>query len=473
MKRLIAGIVAAFLALVSSPALAQDPARVVEPARSPELPTINLRRTVTVDVVRRTKDAVVYISSTKLVNRRMSLMPDDPFLRQFDFGMGQTVRVPATALGSGFIVHPDGYVVTNNHVVDRARQIKVELADGRKLDADLISADPGADLAILKVSADKPLPALELGDSSDLMIGEPVIAVGNPLGYSHSVSTGSVSAIHRDISISPNDRAQLTDLIQTDAAINPGNSGGPLLNAYGQVIGMNTAIRGDAQNIGFAIQINKLREMIPALLNPIQAAKLDIPIKLAEKLTVTPPATISSQVELCEEDDKRVAVAEINGRKPKDIVDAYAIVLASKPGDSIALKLADGSTRKIEVKAAAASASVTAAKKRLGLTVEELTPMLAQKSGVVDEDGILITDVAADSIAEAAGLQRGDVITQVWIPLPANHRQAIIHPVATLEKFGILVQGLPKTGRVQFFIHRGEQSGTVDLDMGVARRNST
>src|SRR6185369_3320500 len=141
-------------------------------------PTINLRRTVTVDVVRRTKDAVVYISTTKLVTQRMSPFPDDMFLRDFDLGIGRIVKVPQSALGSGFIVHPDGYVVTNNHVIDRARQIKVELADGRKLDAELISSDPMTDLAILKVSTDTPLPALELGDSQDLMIGEPVIAVG-------------------------------------------------------------------------------------------------------------------------------------------------------------------------------------------------------------------------------------------------------------------------------------------------------
>src|SRR5205085_5154128 len=126
---------------------------------------------------------------------------------------------------------------TNNHVIDRARRITVELSDGRKLPAELISADADADLAVLKISSDKPFPTLELGDSSDLMIGEPVIAVGNPFGYSHSVSTGIVSAIHRDLKDQRN-KILLGDLIQTDAAINPGNSGGPLLNAYGQVIGI-------------------------------------------------------------------------------------------------------------------------------------------------------------------------------------------------------------------------------------------
>jgi S1-C subfamily serine protease len=127
-------------------------------------PEINLRKTIVVDVVRKTKDAVVNVSTTKLVSRRMG--PFDPFWQQFD--VGQVVQVPANSLGSGFIIHPDGYIVTNNHVIDRARVINVELADGRKPQAELISADAEADLAILKITSDKPLPTIELGDSSDL-----------------------------------------------------------------------------------------------------------------------------------------------------------------------------------------------------------------------------------------------------------------------------------------------------------------
>src|SRR3954468_18426073 len=161
---------------------------------------INLRKTVTVDVVHKTKDAVVNISTTKTVARRVSgFGGNDPFWSPFD--AGQVVQVPANSLGSGFIIHKEGYVVTNHHVIDRARTINVELADGRKLPADLISSDAEADLAVLKIHSDtdQAFPALELGDSSDLMIGEPVIAVGNPMGFSHSVSTGIVSAVHRDL----------------------------------------------------------------------------------------------------------------------------------------------------------------------------------------------------------------------------------------------------------------------------------
>src|SRR4051794_12117078 len=285
---------------------------------------LNLRRTTIVEVVEKTKNAVVYISSRKIVPQRISLFPNDPFWQDF----GETRMVPVGSLGSGFIIHSNGYIVTNNHVIDRAREIKVELTDGRKYDADLVSADSDADLAILKINADKPLTVLELGDSSDLMIGEPVIAVGNPLGYSHSVSTGIVSAVHRDLKADNGGAVVLGDLIQTDAAINPGNSGGPLLNAYGQVIGINTAIRGDAQNIGFAIQVNRLRDLIPDLMSPSQAVKLDMPIKLKEHRTIIEPSTVTSTVERA---DGGVPVLSIAGQKPKDIIDAYAILLKQKP----------------------------------------------------------------------------------------------------------------------------------------------
>src|SRR5688572_6812349 len=274
-------------------------------------PTINLRKTVTVDVVQKTKDAVVYVNTSKMI--RTSPFGDDPFFRH----LMPPQNVQVHSLGSGFLIHEDGYCVTNNHVIDRAREIIVDLPDGRKLEADLVAADPDNDIAILKLKSDKPLPYLELGDSSDLLIGEPVIAVGNPLGFSHSVSTGIVSALHRTLE---DPRLKLEALIQADAAINPGKSGGPLLNAYGQVIGINTAIRGDAQNIGFAIQVNRLRDLIPSLLDPQQAAKVDLPIKLAERRKVTPPATVTSEV-ISFAGDKRLVVASINGVKPRNIVD--------------------------------------------------------------------------------------------------------------------------------------------------------
>ncbi len=419
------------------------------PVFAADAPGINLRRTVTVDVVEKTKGAVVNISTKKLVSQRVGF-GGDPFFQQFDFG--QTRIVPASSLGSGFIVHPSGYVITNNHVIDRARRIEVELADGRKLPADLVSADPESDLAVLKIASDTPLPTLPLGDSSDLMIGEPVIAVGNPLGFSHSVSTGIVSAVHRDLK-SQEDKVLLGDLIQTDAAINHGNSGGPLLNAYGQVIGINTAIRGDAQNIGFAIQVNKLRDMIPELMNPAQVKKVDVPIKLREVRTVKPPAIVYSGVEVVGE-EKRRGLVEINGHPPNDIIEAYAILLESKIGQSVRLKFGDGSELTLEPKAVPLPDAIVQAKSRLGLTVEPLTPRLAQKYGMLTEDGLFVSQVARGSVGAKAGLEPGDVIVRLGR-----------YKVRTLDDFAALMQMLPTEGRVRIAVIRGNQLGEGILEL--------
>ena len=408
-------------------------------------PSINLRKTVTVDVVQKTKDAVVYVNTSKMI--RTSPFGDDPFFRNLI--PQQTMQV--TSLGSGFIIHEDGYCVTNNHVIDRAREIVVDLPDGRKLDADLVAADPDNDIAILKLKSDKPLPYLELGDSSDLLIGEPVIAVGNPLGYSHSVSTGIVSAIHRKLE---DPRIKLEDLIQTDAAINPGNSGGPLLNAYGQVIGINTAIRGDAQNIGFAIQVNRLRDLIPSLLDPQQAAKVELPLKLAERRKVTPPATVTSEV-MSFAGEQRLVVTTINGTRPRNIVDAYAMILKTKAGGELTLGFADGSSQKLTAKPVAPPDAIGQAKTRLGIVVEALSPMVAQKYGVEIEAGMLVTQVTRGSPADQAGVKIGDVIVGVGR-----------YPINTMEDFAMLLQALPASGQVRVQVVRGDQQGYLRLRLG-------
>ena len=409
---------------------------------------INLRRTVTVEVVKKTKDAVVNISATKIVNQRMNPFGGDPFWQQFD--IGDVARIPADSLGSGFIVHPDGYVVTNHHVIDRARRVNVELADGRKLPAELISSDPEADLAILKINDTKPFPTIELGDSSDLMIGEPVIAVGNPMGFSHSVSTGIVSAIHRDLK-DQREKVILKDVIQTDAAINPGNSGGPLLNAYGQVIGINTAIRGDAQNIGFAIQVNRLRDLIPELMNPTHVTKVDVPIRFFEKRKLIPPAGVAC--EICVDGNDR-AVAAVNGHKPVDIVDAYATLLRVKAEQKhVTIKYADGKTAEIAVRPSPLPSTVVEAKKRLGITVEQVTPMLAEKYQVQSEDGLFISEVQKGSVAAAAGLKPGDVIVQV-----GRYR------VSSLNDFGILLERFPEKGKVRVGVVRNDRVGYAMLE---------
>jgi len=401
----------------------------------------NLRRTNAVEVVDRTKDAVVNIAATKIIAQRNNPFPNNPFFQGFDFG--PAVLVPASSLGSGLIVHPSGYVVTNNHVIESAHEITVELNDGRKLGAKLIASDKRADLAVLKISDPKGFPAIGLGDSSDLMPGEPVIAVGNPLGYSHSVSAGIVSALHRDLK-GESGKVAMGDLIQTDAAINPGNSGGPLLNAYGQVIGINTAIRGDAQNIGFAIPVNRLRDLIPKLMNPARVVKIEVPGKFMERRKITPPATISVEIEMTTAAGKTHRVEEIDGRKPADIVDAYAALLGAQEGKTIVFKYSDGTEAKITPTAVAPVDPVAEARKRLGIGVEQMNRRLAQKYQLAVDNGLLVTEVMRDSVAAKGGVQPGDVLV--------NLDGA---PIRTLKDLGGVLSNMPESGEVSVAVVRG------------------
>ncbi|MBU6281319.1 trypsin-like peptidase domain-containing protein [bacterium] len=219
------------------------------------------RRTPVVRAVERAGPAVVNVSTEHVVELR-----SDPFFEQFyrDFfdARPRGRRMTQTSLGSGVLVRSDGYVVTNAHVVARGSKIRVTLADEREFDAKVVGTDAAADLAVLRISGTN-LPSVDFGDSSDVMIGETVIAIGNPFGFSHSVTTGVVSATGRSLRT---EGQTFLDFIQTDASINPGNSGGALLNVDGSIIGIATAIYGGAQNIGFAIPSNRARRVVDDLI---------------------------------------------------------------------------------------------------------------------------------------------------------------------------------------------------------------
>jgi len=275
------------------------------------------------------------------------------------------------------------------------------------------------------------------------MIGEPVIAVGNPLGYSHSVSTGIVSALHRELPI--NQQISLKDVLQTDAAINPGNSGGPLLNAYGQVIGINTAIRGAAQNIGFAIQVNTLRDLIPELLSPKQTAKLDLPLQLTERRALAAPATVTPEVTLGGK-----AVKKVNGREVRDILDAYVQLLKLSDGDQVSIELIDGSTETVAARQLPLPEGLAVARDRLGLKLEMLTPALSQKYGIPVENGMLVMEVLARSPAARAGVQPGDVIVQIGRYIVRNE-----------SDFSGLMNALPQSGRIRFGVVRQNAVGSI------------
>jgi len=214
-------------------------------------------------LVKAQKSSVVNISTRQVVKVRQPSPFGDPqmdqfFYRFFGGQMPQKEQV-RQSLGSGFVISADGFILTNNHVVDKARDIRVSFDDGRVLEAKLIGRSPEIDIALIKVEAGN-LQAVAFGDSDALEVGDWVMAIGNPFGLSHTVTKGIVSAKGRVIGAGPYD-----DLIQIDAAINPGNSGGPLFNLKGEVVGMNTLIIAAGQNLGFAVPMNMVKEVLPAL----------------------------------------------------------------------------------------------------------------------------------------------------------------------------------------------------------------
>ena len=225
-----------------------------------------LRRTTTVQVVESAGPAVVSVATEHLVQQRNPFRSfgGDPFFERFfrDFFEPRRQRTSQN-LGSGVIIDREGHVLTNEHVVSRASRILVSLSDGREFEARVIGADPNHDIAVLALETDEELPWLVPGSSEDLMVGEPVIAIGNPFGLSHTVTTGVISALHRSIRT---ENRVYHGFLQTDASINPGNSGGPLINAAGELVAINTAVYDRAQGIGFAIPIDVAKRVVSELL---------------------------------------------------------------------------------------------------------------------------------------------------------------------------------------------------------------
>ncbi|SVD40927.1 uncharacterized protein METZ01_LOCUS393781, partial [marine metagenome] len=224
------------------------------------------RRTPIVKAVEGVGTSVVNINTEEAMPVARNPFRDSrsPFFDQFFKGFFPRLNNKRRSLGSGVIIHPEGYILTNEHVVAKATRIKVTLIDKREFDARLVGADIKSDLAVIKIENKENLPHVSLGRSDDLMIGETVIAIGNPFGLQHTVTTGIISALHRSIKGSKN--RVYRGFIQLDASINPGNSGGPLLNINGSLIGINTAIFKQAEGIGFAIPINKAKRIINDLI---------------------------------------------------------------------------------------------------------------------------------------------------------------------------------------------------------------
>ena len=432
-----------------------------------------------VELAKRVKPGVVNISTTKVVKgggrvfRHFSppSRERDPFKDFFGedffdrfFGEAPQKDFVQRSLGSGFIIDREGYIITNNHVVEGASEIRVRLSTDKEFEADLVGRDSKTDLALIKIKSFQDLPVEELGDSDKLEIGEWVMAIGNPFGLAQTVTVGIVSAKGRVIGSGPYD-----DFIQTDASINPGNSGGPLFNMNGEVVGINTAIVAAGQGIGFAIPINEAKEIIPQLKKKGKVTRGGIGVYVQK---MTPDLAKSFGLEQSKgalvADVIPGSAAEAGGIRRGDVIikfDGKDIdemnelprIVASTPvgkevevailreGKPLILKLKVG-----ELKDEAAAPTVEKAKLELGMSVQEITPEMAQQLRLNELTGVVVSQVEPGGAADEAGVQRGDVIREVngnLVRNPSDYRAAL-----TKVKKGEIVRLLIRRGERNLYL---------------------
>ena len=378
--------------------------------------------------VKKAGPAVVNIS-TKGVTRR-AFSTGDPMLDRFFTDMFQPMVRESTTLGSGVIVDGKrGLIVTNNHVVENAERIKVQLADRRVFAARLLGQDAASDLALLGVEGAADLPQAELAAADDLLIGETVVAIGNPFGLQHTVTAGVLSAVGRRVRVGPNQ--WMTGLLQTDASINPGNSGGPLVNADGRVIGVNTAIFQQAQGIGFAVPAGRVRRVMDALLRGGPPPPLwlgleaqDLTPRLAQAFGVeleggllvlgARPGSPAQGAGLT----RGAIIVAIDGQPVENAAHFEELLDQAEPGRPLALELIENGRRAARQATPVEMSDQEAqdlAWRRLGLAVAP--------SGAGKNAPVIIRDVRPASPAEAAGLRPGDLIHDICGRPTASVRQ--------------------------------------------------
>ena len=408
---LAASLGLAVVAPTGAPVASAEPPEIV--AASGRSITPGKRRDEVVDVYEKVKASVVNIHS----ERTVTAPSDDPFSRT-------PVRPQqVNGMGTGIVLDPRGFILTNFHVIDDVSALRVRLHDGSGYPARVVGTDKDADLALVKIDPARPLPVLPPGTSTDLMVGEPVIAIGNAFGYEHTVTQGRVSFKGRDVSL--NKDTGYKNLIQTSAPINPGNSGGPLLNVLGELVGVNVAIRAGAQNIGFALPVDFV---VGRAANMMALRRGGVRHGLTVRSDVIRDATEgpvrrSVSVEAVEPGSAAAAA----GFKAGDVIDRVDDVpvlsaidlergLLDKPTGKLAVRVSRGgaAVEPLEL-ALEAAPKVTAnpadvAWRRLGIKVIPVPADAVTKAHAALHGGLLITEVVPGGVAGAAGVQRGDIL---------------------------------------------------------------
>jgi serine protease Do len=428
------------------------------------------------DLAEKVKPAVVNISTVSTVK-----MPGNPFQQFFGpdregpfgdffhrfFGEIPDQEMKRQSLGSGFIIDKDGYIITNNHVVEGADEIKVKLSDGREFKAKVVGRDPKTDLALIKISSIfKDLPILSLGDSDKMRVGDWVIAIGNPFGLGETVTQGIISATGRVIGSGPYD-----NFLQTDAPINPGNSGGPLVNLKGEVIGINSAIIASGQGIGFSVPSSTANVIIPQLKEKGKVTRGWIGVSVqaitpemaqAFALKDTKGALVGEVVQGGPADEAGIkrgdVIISFDGKEVNKMSDLPFTVAETPVGKTVEVKvIRDGKDMTVHLKIAEmpevkVASAKPAASETLGMTVDNITPQVRQELQIKDNSGAVVVEVSPGSLADDAGIQVGDVIREV------NRME-----IRNLKDYSTAMQKAIRNKAVLFLLKRRGQTFYVSI----------
>jgi serine protease Do len=383
------------------------------------------RRTAIVQAAEKAGDSVVSIHGQKM----LAAADDDPLSR------GSDAPHKVNGMGTGIVIDERGYIITNFHVVDGVNKIEVTMADETSYVAQLISTDPKNDLAIVKIDPQHKLSVITIGTSSDLMVGETVIALGNAYGYEHTVTRGIVSALHRNVQIS--DTQTYDDLIQTDASINPGNSGGPLLNIDGEMIGINVAVRAGAQGIGFTIPIDKAMSVAARLMSVERVERKWHGVKTSDTPSHPDGAVVTSI-----EDDSPAAkcglkagdvITAVEGKPVSRSADFERDLLGHDAGRDVPVTIRRNN-ESLDVKLALAEINKKSVAKDptwelLGLKLQPISPQQFQQYQSRYRGGLSVVEVRPDSAAAKQGIRRGDVLVgmHIWETLSLDNVEYVLN----------------------------------------------
>jgi len=445
----------------------------IEAKKNNQAPTEDLRTFV--ELAKEMKPTAVNISTSKTIKRREIRPFRSPFGENDPFGdffggddffdrfFGQMPKeYKQRSLGSGFIIDEDGYILTNNHVVEGADEIKVRLSDKHEFDAKIVGRDQKTDIALIKIKSAHGLRIARLGDSEKLEVGEWVMAIGNPFGLEQTVTVGIVSAKGRVIGSGPYD-----DFIQTDASINPGNSGGPLINVKGEVVGINAAIIAGGQGIGFAIPINMAKNVIAQLKDKGKVTRgwLGVAVQMVTtelaksfglkegKGALIAEVTKGGPAEEAGLEQGDVII-EFDGKEISEMNTLPRIVAETPVGKKVKMAVIRNGTRKeFTVKIAELSEEkeqeIAAGKEtdKLGMAVSEITPEMAERLNVPAGSGVVVTDLEDGSPADEAGIKRGDIIKEV-------NKQ----PVKNMKAYNLAIKKALKEENILLLVKRGRSS---------------